>query len=112
MVKQPSPPASYALRFGIALASILLLAGPPALATDTASCEDAWEDSSASETCKEPDILFGDWQGCLQCCSIFAKCHTGNSLSPDPYMTTGIAVTLSEVDGLENCLGTLTSGSC
>ena len=99
------------LRFVVALASILLLAASPALASDTASCEDEWEESSA-DTCNEPNILFGDWQGCLQCCSIFAKCHTGDNFSPIPYDTTGIAVALSEVDGLENCHGTLTAGSC
>ena len=104
---------AFAFRTGIGAVAAWLLAGPLAPATSTAECEDAWGDSSASDTCKEPNIEFGDWNNCLQCCSIFAKCHTGASrFSMNQYNTTGIAVPLSDVDDLENCQGTLTNGSC
>lgn len=103
---------SYSLRIGIALvASILLLAGSPALGSN-AECSAEWEESSASETCKDPNIMFGDWQGCQPCCSISAKCHTGNQLSTSPWKTTIIAVPVSDVSDLENCQGTLTEDSC
>lgn len=105
---------SYLLRTGIALvASVLLLAGSPALGTD-AQCSEEWEDSSASETCKNEDIVFGDWNNCDPCCSIFAECHTGESdlLAVNPWKKTGIAVPVSNVSDLENCHGTLTDGSC
>ena len=102
------------LRFAAALASMLLLAGPPALASSTAACEDAWEESSASDTCKEPNITFGDYNNCLQCCLVFAKCHTGafGPLNPNPYNNTTIGAPVSDFDDLENCGGTLTQGSC
>ena len=100
------------LRFVIALAAVLSLAGPSALASSTAECKDAWDDSSASDTCRNPSIEFGDWNNCLQCCSIFADCHTGQMFGPNQYKTTGIGVPLSDVDDLENCQGTLTNGSC
>ena len=103
---------SYPLRTGIAFAaSILLLAGSPALGSN-AQCSDEWEESSASDTYQNPDISFGDWQGCEPCCSIVAKCHTGNHLSLNPWKSSGIAVPLSDVSDLENCQGTLTAGSC
>ena len=95
------------LRFAAALAFVLLLAGPPALASSTAACQDAWEDSSESDTCKEPNIQWGDWNNCLQCCNIFAKCHTGNNFDSVPYPLTGIGVPLSDVDDLQNCQGSL-----
>ena len=100
------------LRFGLALAGALLLAGSPALAESTAACEDEWEESSASDTCKEPNIQFGDWNNCLQCCNIFAKCHTGNNFDVNPWHLDGIGVPLSEVDDLQNCRGYLRVGSC
>ena len=103
---------SYSLRIGIALvASVLLLAGSPALGSN-AECRDEWDESSASETCNNVNIAFGDWQGCQPCCSIVAKCHTGNRLSLNPWKSTIIVVPVSEVSDLENCRGTLTEGSC
>ena len=104
------------LRTGIALAAVLLLAAPPALATSASACSEEWEDSRASDTCKEPSFAFGDYGNgnnqCLQCCSIFAKCHTGNNFSSNPYHLDGIAVPLDDVDDLNNCSGYLQVGSC
>ena len=103
---------SYLLRIGTALvASILLLAGPPALGSYT-QCSSEWEESSASETCKDVSIQWGDWNNCEPCCMITAKCNNGNRFDPDPWDSTIIGVPLSDVDDLENCWGDLTNGSC
>ena len=99
-------------RIAAALAFVLLLAGPPALATSTAAYQDEWDESSASDTCKEPNIQWGDWNNRLQCCSIFAKCHTGNNFANNPWHLDGIGVPLSDVDDLQNCRGYLRVGSC
>ena len=101
------------LRFAAALASILLLAGPPALASSTAQCWDAWADSSADDTCKDESMEFGDWNNCPQCCNIFATCHTGAGVtSNNQWNHTSIGAPVSEVDDIQNCQGSLTNGSC
>ena len=112
MLDQPDASSRNLLRIGIALvASILLLAASPGLGSN-AECADEWEESSASETCNNENIAFGNWQGCEPCCSISAKCHTGNQLAANPWKTTIIAVPVSDVSDLQNCQGTLTDGSC
>ena len=104
----------HLLRIAVALAFVLLLAGPPALASSAAECEDAWEDSSASDSCNNPTISFGDYNNCEQCCLVFASCHTGESgpLAINPYNLTSIGAPVSDFDDLQNCHGTLKVGSC
>lgn len=103
---------AFPLRIGIALvASILLLAGSPALASN-AQCSAEWEESSASDTCRDVSIEWGNWNNCEPCCLFFAECHNGERFAINPWDNTTIGVPLSDVDDLENCQGNLTNGSC
>ena len=103
---------AFPLRIGIALvASILLLAGSPALASN-AQCSAKWEESSASETCRDASFNWGNWNNCEPCCMITAWCNNGNQFDPDPWRRTIIGAPMSDVDDLENCSGILTDGSC
>ena len=98
---------------GIVLATILLLAGPPALGS---ACGDAWNESSASDSCGTPTIDDGvDAQGCLNCCRIRVRCDTGAPFWALPSQQTKdnfIIKTAEQVSELQNCHGTLKVGSC
>lgn len=63
--------------FGIALVSILLLAGPPALGQEqgVSACSNAWNDSAASDSC---DQLTFDWRSDLFCVNCSGNLRIGN----------------------------------
>ena len=98
--------SSYPLRFGIALAALLLVLGAAtesrAEATQ-AQCEAEWADSDADGPCWDEQITPSGDQ-----CTISAKCKRGN----EDYLRTSITVDLDSVSDLNNCNGTLTDGSC
>ena len=96
---------------GIVLAAIVLLAGPSsALGSE---CGDAWQDSSASESCNAPDINQMDYLDCPNCCRILTRCRRGTRYPwEDEYKLTGVITEVENVSELENCNGTLKVGSC
>ena len=136
--------AAIALPFGIALAAVLSLAGAPALgqvclpvpawswlsnhylseaqkeakaayeAADAACCE-PYEDSSASDTCRNETIEMVQ-NG--SSCTVGAECHVPVGLHGFTYVhyayhkSTSITVSTGDVDDLHNCSGDLTNGSC
>ena len=100
------------LSVGIALASVLLLAGPPAWGS-TSACDNAWEQSTASQTCEEPTFTWGNYQKCSPCCVVDTWCETGGSITTTSQRKRAfIVVRLDKVDDLENCHGTLKVDSC
>ena len=97
---------------GIVLASILLLAGPPALGSQ--ECRDAWNESDASESCGWATISQMTFlSGCTNCCSVYVACKTGKpAWSMNYWNDTVIAASVDDTRRLVNCQGTLRIGSC
>ncbi len=96
-----------ASRMGIALAAALLLLGVPTLsgaAPTQAECSNAWDDSAADDTCDNESISVSG-----EDCRVTASC-----LTEDPWfsLATDITTSLSNVDDLHNCSGSLNVGSC
>ena len=106
--------------FGIALVSILLLAGPPALGQEqgVSACSNAWGDSSTSGSCDSPTLEWLTNLLCVNCCRVATKCETGNwdystpgSIVPEKK-TTSIQASMDDVERLVNCSGNLRIGNC
>ncbi len=96
-----------ASRMGIALAAALLLLGVPTLsgaAPTQSQCADAWSESAADDTCDNESIsVSGDN------CRVTASCLTEDSWFS---LAADITTSLSNVDDLHNCSGSLNVGSC
>ena len=98
--------SSRSLRFGVALAAVLLplgAAAPVQADATQAECEAEWAESDADDSCSNEQITpTGDD------CEISAWCDAGFRSGS----TTSIKVDLDSVSGLHNCNGVLTDGSC
>ena len=83
-------------------------------AADAACCE-PYDDSSASDTCRNETIEMVQ-NG--SSCTVRAECHVPVGLHGFTYVhqayhkSTSITVSTGDVDDLHNCSGDLTNGSC
>ena len=93
---------------GIALACTLLLTGLPNLA-DAATqqeCWDAWQDSSARDSCYANSVTAS---GTDQCTLESPVCENAAGVQ---VSNSDLTLDYDDVDDLNNCNGVLTNGSC
>lgn len=96
------------------LATVLLIgtaACPPALALDVSDCEDAWDDSSASQSCGLQQVHdnLASISVSNEQCKIHVDCSTSNW---NIHRTNNWTGSETDMANLSNCGGDLKVGSC
>ena len=81
--------------------------GPCSTPPTEAECREAWNDSSAQSTCRNPPEIHIDGS---HYCSISATCSS-DAVSAF-WSVTGITECVDDISNVSNCDGTLRVGSC
>ena len=93
---------------------------PVAHAIDSEGCKTEWGESPARSTCNAGNArsaistsMGWGWSENGTHCYVSTQCARPSGSGPDPhYVSTEIVVAADRTDDLENCMGTLTDGSC